>query len=69
MRDRTRELSNSERDDYDRAVLFILDDLEEFLKVDAETRPSCSSESTPPAILADPVPTPQTRPSESGEKI
>lgn len=32
MRDRCRELSNGERDDYDRAVLCILDDLESLLR-------------------------------------
>jgi hypothetical protein len=31
MRDRIRELSNSERDDYDRAVLCVVDDLEVLL--------------------------------------
>lgn len=32
MRDRCRELSNSERDDYDRAVICVLDDLEALLR-------------------------------------
>ncbi len=32
MRDRCRELSNTERDDYDRAVIYILDDLEGLLR-------------------------------------
>ncbi|MDE5451353.1 hypothetical protein GWE18_00485 [Bradyrhizobium sp. CSA112] len=31
MRDRCRELSNAERDDYDRAVICIIDDLEAIL--------------------------------------
>lgn len=46
-----------------------LKELVAFARANADTRPSCGPECQSPAILADPVPTPQTRPSERGEKI